>query len=80
MKKTALAITTILCTLGLYANKPDYGYLFSYVNGRGIAFAYSSDSLHNPWQGAAGQEEVVPCTQSHQPACRLWLINVFVRI
>ena len=46
MKKTALAITTILCTLGLYANKPDYGYLFSYVNGRGIAFAYSSDSLH----------------------------------
>ncbi len=45
MKKTALAITTILCTLGLYANKPDYGYLFSYVNGRGIAFAYSSDSL-----------------------------------
>ena len=46
MKKTALAITAILCTLGLYANKPDYGYLFSYVNGRGIAFAYSSDSLH----------------------------------
>lgn len=46
MKKTTLAITAILCTLGLYANKPDYGYLFSYVNGRGIAFAYSSDSLH----------------------------------
>ncbi len=45
MKKTALAITAILSTLSLYANKPDYGYLFSYVNGRGIAFAYSSDSL-----------------------------------
>lgn len=46
MKKITLAITAILCTLGLYANKPDYGYLFSYVNGRGIAFAYSSDSIH----------------------------------
>ena len=46
MKKTLLVITTLLCTLGIKANKPDYGYLFSYVNGRGIAFAYSSDSLH----------------------------------
>ena len=46
MKKLVLAITAILSTLSLYANKPDYGYLFSYVNGRGIAFAYSSDSLH----------------------------------
>ena len=46
MKKITLAITAILCTLGLYANKPDYGYLFSYVSGRGIAFAYSSDSIH----------------------------------
>ena len=45
MKKLVLAITAILSTLSLYANKPDYGYLFSYVNGRGIAFAYSSDSL-----------------------------------
>ena len=46
MKKLTLVITIFFCTLGLYANKPDYGYLFSYVNGRGIAFAYSSDSIH----------------------------------
>ena len=46
MKKLTLVIAAILCSLGLYANKPDYGYLFSYVNGRGIAFAYSSDSIH----------------------------------
>ena len=46
MKKLTLVITTFFCTFSLYANKPDYGYLFSYVNGRGIAFAYSSDSIH----------------------------------
>ena len=46
MKKLTLVIAAILCSLCLYANKPDYGYLFSYVNGRGIAFAYSSDSIH----------------------------------
>ncbi len=46
MKRLPLAFAAILCTLSLYANKPDYGYLFSYVNGRGLAFAYSSDSIH----------------------------------
>ncbi|MBE6292433.1 MAG: alpha-L-arabinofuranosidase, partial [Bacteroidales bacterium] len=46
IKKSVLALAIILSTFNLYANKPDYGYLFSYVNGRGIAFAYSSDSLH----------------------------------
>ena len=46
MKKHILIITALLCALCVQANKPDYGYLFSYVNGRGIAFAYSSDSLH----------------------------------
>ncbi len=46
MKRLSLAFAAILCTLCLYANKPDYGYLFSYVNGRGLAFAYSSDSVH----------------------------------
>ncbi len=46
MKRLSLAFAAILCTLSLYANKPDYGYLFSYVNGRGLAFAYSSDSIH----------------------------------
>ena len=46
MKKHILTLTALLCALCVQANKPDYGYLFSYVNGRGIAFAYSSDSLH----------------------------------
>ena len=46
MKRLPLAFAAILCTLSLYANKPDYGYLFSYVSGRGLAFAYSSDSIH----------------------------------
>ena len=47
MKKTlVILLTSALCSLGMYANKPDYGYLFSYVSGRGIAFAYSSDSVH----------------------------------
>ena len=46
MKRLSLAFAAILCTLSLYANKPDYGYLFSYVSGRGLAFAYSSDSIH----------------------------------
>ena len=45
MKKHILTLTALLCALCVQANKPDYGYLFSYVNGRGIAFAYSSDSL-----------------------------------
>lgn len=44
MKKLAI-IVAMLCAIGARANKPDYGYLFSYVNGRGIAFAYSSDSI-----------------------------------
>ena len=46
MKKRILTFTVLLCALTAHANKPDYGYLFSYVNGRGLAFAYSSDSLH----------------------------------
>lgn len=46
MKKHILTLTALLCAFCVQANKPDYGYLFSYVNGRGIAFAYSSDSLH----------------------------------
>ena len=46
MKKNLLAVVLVLCSLSAYANKPDYGYLFSYVNGRGLAFAYSSDSVH----------------------------------
>lgn len=46
MKKNILAVVLALCSLSAYANKPDYGYLFSYVNGRGLAFAYSSDSVH----------------------------------
>lgn len=45
MKKNILAVVLVLCSLSAYANKPDYGYLFSYVNGRGLAFAYSSDSV-----------------------------------
>lgn len=45
-RHTFTAITALLFTLCAQANKPDYGYLFSYVNGRGIAFAYSSDSIH----------------------------------
>lgn len=45
MKKNILAVVLALCCLSAYANKPDYGYLFSYVNGRGLAFAYSSDSI-----------------------------------
>lgn len=45
MKKNILAVVLALCSLSAYANKPDYGYLFSYVNGRGLAFAYSSDSV-----------------------------------
>jgi hypothetical protein len=45
MKKLAV-IVVLFCAIGARANKPDYGYLFSYVNGRGIAFAYSSDSTH----------------------------------
>ena len=46
MKKLFFAFTALFCTLSVQANKPDYGYLFSYVNGRGLAFAYSSDSIH----------------------------------
>ena len=46
MKKIFAILTAVLCLLSAYANKPDYGYLFSYVNGRGIAFAYSSDNIH----------------------------------
>jgi hypothetical protein len=38
MKKNLLAVVLVLCSLSAYANKPDYGYLFSYVNGRGLAF------------------------------------------
>ena len=34
----------MLITVCVCANKPDFGYLFSYVNGRGLAFAYSSDN------------------------------------
>ena len=45
MKKNILAVVLVLCSLSAYANKPEYGYLFSYVNGRGLAFAYSSDSV-----------------------------------
>ena len=45
MRKNILAVALVLNTLFAYANKPDYGYLFSYVNGRGIAFAYSSDNV-----------------------------------
>lgn len=46
MKKVTLALVAVLCSLGMYANKPDFGYLFSYVNGRGLAFAYSSDNVN----------------------------------
>ena len=47
MKKFFLtAVAVVFFTLCAQANKPNYGYLFSYVNGRGIAFAYSSDSIH----------------------------------
>ena len=47
MKKKILTFTVLLSLVTtVYANKPDLGYLFSYVNGRGIAFAYSSDSIH----------------------------------
>ena len=45
MRKNILAVVLVLSSLFAYANKPDYGYLFSYVNGRGLAFAYSSDSV-----------------------------------
>ena len=44
MKKLAFVVA-MLCAISTQANEPDYGYLFSYVNGRGLAFAYSSDSL-----------------------------------
>ncbi len=46
MRRFLITITLLCSTFSIQANKPDYGYLFSYVNGRGIAFAYSSDSLH----------------------------------
>lgn len=46
MKRIFTFLAAVLCLLSAYANKPDNGYLFSYVNGRGIAFAYSSDSIH----------------------------------
>jgi len=37
-------MAVMLITVCVCANKPDFGYLFSYVNGRGLAFAYSSDN------------------------------------
>ena len=43
-RHTLTTFVALLSCLFAQANKPDYGYLFSYVNGRGIAFAYSSDS------------------------------------
>lgn len=43
MKRFVALILTITSALTLYANKPDKGYLFSYISGRGLAFAYSSD-------------------------------------
>ena len=46
MRRFLITITLLCSTFSIQAKKPDYGYLFSYVNGRGIAFAYSSDSLH----------------------------------
>lgn len=47
MKKiTIAALSALLCTLNIKADKPNCGYLFSYVNGRGIAFAYSTDSVN----------------------------------
>ena len=46
MRRFLITITLLCSTFSIQANKPNYGYLFSYVNGRGIAFAYSSDSLH----------------------------------
>lgn len=45
MKRFLLLILSIASTLTLYANKPDKGYLFSYINGRGLAFAFSSDGV-----------------------------------
>ena len=47
MKKIISTVVALLFfALCVQADKPNYGYLFSYVNGRGIAFAYSSDSIH----------------------------------
>lgn len=43
MKRFLALLLTTAIILPLYANKPDKGYLFSYVSGRGLAFAYSSD-------------------------------------
>ena len=44
MKRIFLSLAVMLITVCVCANKPDFGYLFSYVNGRGLAFAYSSDN------------------------------------
>ena len=44
MKRIFLSMAVMLITVCVCANKPDFGYLFSYVNGRGLAFAYSSDN------------------------------------
>ena len=51
-----LSATLLICLCAflpsLYADTPEQGWLKPYVNGRGLAFEYSSDNLH--WQTLGG--------------------------
>lgn len=47
-----ILIATILSSLSVHANTPEKGWLKPYVNGRGLAFEFSSDSLN--WEVLGG--------------------------
>lgn len=46
--RRTLLLSLLLAVAVTHANEPDHGWLRPFVNGRGLAFDYSSDSLH--WQ------------------------------